>query len=345
MIDYRRAGMQGLVVHYTGNKGNGEELKLSRKPFRFKDDTLKDLLMHYFLSPFKAGIYFHLKKSSKGIFQLVDEIFRDKTKLHENSKTIAEHLYSQSVHPKVKGGEFYLCYLSDMIVDGEMCDAIGIFKSENRDTFLKVFEDGTEFDMQGEKGININKLDKGALIFQTEKDKGYKVSMIDTASRTPEVALYWQEDFLHLVPRQDSFFHTQHFINAAKGFCEEVLTEDNNVPKTQQMMMLNKSIGFLKDRDKFSLNDFKQEVMPQPEVQKEFNSYRKNYYEENNLNAIDDFEVSQTAFKKNSKYLRSVIKLDKNFHVYVHSKHEYIEKGYDVERGMKFYKLYFENEE
>ena len=345
MIDYRRAGLMDLSVHFTGNKGNGEELKLSNKPFQFKDETLKELLMHYFLSPFKSGIYYHLKKSSKGIFQLIDETFKDKKTMHKNSRHLANHLYDQSVHPKVKGGEFYVTYLSDMIIDGEMCDAIGLFKSENRETFLKVMEVDSEFDIEDEKGININKLDKGALIFQTEKEKGYKVCMVDTTARGSETALYWQEDFLHLVPREDAFFHTQNFINAAKGFCEEVLTEENNVPKTQQMMMLNKSVGFFKDKDNFSLNEFKKEVMPQTEVLNEFNNYRKNYYEENNLTAIDDFEVSQTAFKKNQKFLRSVIKLDKNFHIYVHAKHEFLEKGFDVEKGLKYYKLYFENEQ
>ncbi|MBC7865580.1 MAG: nucleoid-associated protein, partial [Bacteroidia bacterium] len=332
-------------VHYVGNNGNGEEIKLSKKPFKFKDETLKDLLMHYFLTPFKSDVYFHLKKTSKGIFKLIDEIFKDRSVMHDNSKDIAKHLFDQSVHPKVKGGEFYMAYFSEMTVDGELCDAIGIFKSENRETFLRVLEEGSEFDIESEKGININKLDKGALIFQTEKDKGYKVSMIDFNAKSPEVALYWQEDFLHLVPREDAFYHTQNFIEAAKGFCEEVLTEENNVPKAQQMAMLNKSVSFFKDRDHFSMNDFKKEVMPQASVQKEFKEYHQNYIEENNLTAIEDFDVSQTAFKKNQKYLRSVIKLDKNFHIYVHSKHEFIEKGFDEERGMKFYKVYFENEE
>jgi hypothetical protein len=345
MIDYRRAGLEHLAVHFAGNKGNGEEIKLSKKEFKFRDESLKDLLMHYFLSPFKSEVYFHLKKGSKGIFSLVDEIFRDKKSLVANSKELAKNLYDQSVHPKVKGGEFYVVYFNDMTVDGELCDAIGLFKSENRETFLKVFEQETEFDIDQEKGININKLDKGALIFKTEKDKGYKVCMVDTNSRSPEIALYWQEDFLHLVPREDAFFHTQNFIAAAKGFCEEVLTEENNVPKAQQMAVLNKSVGFFKERDNFNMKDFKKEVMPQAEVFKEFNEYRKNYIEENHLTDIEDFEVSQTAFKKNAKYMRSVIKLDKNFHVYVHSKHEFIEKGFDEERGMKYYKLYFENEE
>ena len=40
----------------------------------------------------------------------------------------------------------------------------------------------------------------------------------------------------------------------------------------------------------------------------------------------------------------SVLKLDKNFHVYIHGKREYIEKGFDEEKGMHFYQLFFEEE-
>ena len=39
--------------------------------------------------------------------------------------------------------------------------------------------------------------------------------------------------------------------------------------------------------------------------------------------------------------MKSVIKLDKNFHIYVHGGEGLIRKGYDPETGMAFYQLYF----
>jgi hypothetical protein len=42
--------------------------------------------------------------------------------------------------------------------------------------------------------------------------------------------------------------------------------------------------------------------------------------------------------------MKSVVKLDNNFHLYIHGRHELVEKGYDEEKGMKFYKVYFVNE-
>ena len=39
----------------------------------------------------------------------------------------------------------------------------------------------------------------------------------------------------------------------------------------------------------------------------------------------------------------SIIKLDKNFHIYVHDSRELIEQGTD-EHGRKFYKIYYNEE-
>lgn len=42
--------------------------------------------------------------------------------------------------------------------------------------------------------------------------------------------------------------------------------------------------------------------------------------------------------------MRSVIKLDKNFHIYVHGGEKMIRKGYDAETGMSYYQIFFKEE-
>ena len=345
MIENLRAGIKKISVHYCGNKGNGEELKLSESEYNLKDDHLHDTLLQFFTGTFKSGEFFNFRKSPKSIFQLVEGLFNDIDNFHSVSVSVATKLFDQSVHPSIKSGEFYMVYFQDLVVDGEMCNAIGIYKTENKLSFLKVHEDHLKFQLELEKGFRVDKLDKGALIFQTEKESGYKISVVDNSSKSPEIANYWQFDFLDLVPRNDAFHKTKVFIDAAKGFCDEVLTEENNVPKAEKLMMLNRSVGFLNGRNNFSMSDFSSQVMPQEEVFREFTNYKKNFCERNNLNDIEDFEISQAAYNRNKKYLRGVIKLDKNFHIYVHGKHEFIEKGYDEEKGKKFYKLYFDSED
>ena len=49
--------------------------------------------------------------------------------------------------------------------------------------------------------------------------------------------------------------------------------------------------------------------------------------------------------KKSSRSMKSVIRLDKNFHIYIHGGEGLIKKGYDEKTGMAFYQLYFKEED
>ena len=349
MIDFTRAQLTHFIIHYVGNKGLGEELTMSDNVFEFKDDFVKETVLRYFLSPFKTDIYHQFKGkvdvSLASVANASEDIFTTRKEFVELSKQVATHLYNQSMHPKIKGGEFYVCFFKDAVVDGELCDAVGYFKTENKETYLKVYQHVDQFEVDCDNGININKLDKGCLVFNTEKKSGYKLSIIDTNNKVAECALYWEEDFLNAKMKANAYYHTKNFMDASRGFCEEILTETNNVAKEDQMMMLNKSASYFKDKDKFALNEFEKEVLGTPEVIEAFKDYRSDFNKRMDLTAVDDFEVSPTAVKKNQKYMRSVVKLDKNFHVYIHGHHDYVEKGYDDEKNMKFYKLYYITEE
>ena len=57
----------------------------------------------------------------------------------------------------------------------------------------------------------------------------------------------------------------------------------------------------------------------------------------------DEFGISDSAVKKQARSYKSVIKLDRNFHIYVHGNRNLLEQGED-EKG-KFYKVYYEEEE
>lgn len=349
MIDFTRAQLTHFVVHYVGNKGLGEELTCSNKTIEFKDDFVKETVLRYLTTPFKTDIYHKFKgkvdTSLSSVANYAEDIFNSRNQFIEHSKDIANALYHQSMHPKIKGGEFYVCFFKDVMVDGELCDTLGLFKTENKETYLKVYQHMDEFEVDCDNGINLNKLDKGCLIFNAEKKSGYKLSIIDTNNKIAECALYWEEDFLNATIKPNAYYHTKNFIDTSRGFCEEILTEANNVKKEDQMMMLNKSTSYFKERDNFNLKDFERDVLVQPEVIQAFSEYRSDFNKRMDLTAIDDFEVSPTAVKKNQKYMRSVVKLDKNFHVYIHARHDMVERGYDEEKSLKYYKLYYINEE
>jgi hypothetical protein len=349
MIDFTRAEITHFAIHYVGNKGLGEELTMSSSLFEFKDEFVKETVFRYFTHPFKTDIYHQFKGKAditlNSVANVCEDIFESTRNFMKQSRLAAEHLYNQSMHPKIKGGEFYVCHFKDVVVDGELCDAVGFFKTENKETYLKVYQHMEEFDIDCDYGIDIYKLDKGVLIYNTEKKNGYKMSIVDVNNRNAEIAAYWEQDFLNATFKANAYYHTRNFMDASRGFCEEVLTEANNVAKDDQRMMLNKSTSYFKDKDQFKLKDFQKEVLVEPDLITAFNDYRKDFNNRMHLTAVDDFDVSQTAVKKNQKYMRSVIKLDKNFHVYIHGRHDYVERGFDEEKGLKYYKLYYVNEE
>jgi hypothetical protein len=77
----------------------------------------------------------------------------------------------------------------------------------------------------------------------------------------------------------------------------------------------------------------------------DFGQYVDDYMAKNDLEPAESFAISESAVKKSQRSMKSVIKLDRNFHIYVHGGEGLIKKGYDEETGMEYYQLYFKKEE
>lgn len=346
MISSELAGIQSIVVHKVGCKAAEEDIRFSNAVMQ-TNDSINQLLISYFFSPFKSEEYFNLFDDSElennEVFKYATEIFDDPDKLHDNSILLAKHLYENSAHPKIKAGEFYVVYFYDVIVDGEQIDAIGLFKSESKETYLKVMPTTENYEIASDAGINIKKLDKGCLIFNTEKENGYLAAVVDTLSKGAE-AQYWFDHFLHVRQREDIYFQTQSTIKLCKDFVTKKMPEEFDMDKADQAEILNKSAEFFKEKESFDIEEFSNEVMQEPQIIESFKNHREAYEFDHQVKFEDAFDISAPAVKKSSGVLKSVIKLDKNFHVYVHGNSDRIRKGHDNETGMDYYQLFFEEE-
>ena len=60
---------------------------------------------------------------------------------------------------------------------------------------------------------------------------------------------------------------------------------------------------------------------------KSFRSYDEQYRENKNVDISDNFQISSQAVKKQSRIFKSVLKLDRNFDIYIHGDKNLIEKG------------------
>lgn len=345
MNNYLISEISGITIHFVGNKNNEEHLLLSEQNTDI-DKNLKEVLISYFISAFKSNEYYNLHHDSdinlNEVYVYVSKIFDDPSSLYEQSVNLAKHLYNCSTHPKIKGGELYTVYFKESTFEGNTVDAVGFFKSESRDTFLKVINGEKNIGIESDSGININKLDKGCIIFNTGRENGYVVTVVDNSGKGSEAA-YWIDDFLHLLHRHDDYHQTQNALNMCKAFITMQLPQEFEVTKADQADFLNKSLKFFKEKESFEMDEFTNEVIQQPEVIEKFKNFRSDYQEQNDTLISDGFAISGTAVKKQSRVFKSVLKLDRNFHIYIHGDRELIEQGTDPD-GRKFYKIYYNEE-
>ncbi|MCQ2253282.1 MAG: nucleoid-associated protein [Bacteroidales bacterium] len=346
MLEFDNVHLNNVIIHKTGNKAREEELILSDTELTV-DNTIQELLMDFFLGHFTEEAFYNFCSEdgleNNEVYASAKNIFQDHDSFIEESKKIATKLFDAGSHPKIKEGDLYIASFSDLVVDGELVDAIGIFKSETKQDFLQIRTGSNGFDIKIEEGINLNKIDKAALIYNTEEEFGYKINIIDTVNK--QEAQYWRNDFLGIEQRKDDFYQTQKYMELCKDFVKEVYNEEHEVEKPQQIAMLNKSANYFKENETFSQQDFEENVLSQPDVIEAFNEYKQQYAEEKKVEFKEDFGVSDQAAKKQQSKMKAVLKLDKNFHIYIHGDEGRIVKGVDPDTGMKFYQIFYENEE
>ncbi|HEY1006882.1 MAG TPA: nucleoid-associated protein, partial [Sphingobacteriaceae bacterium] len=286
MVTFFEASMASLSVHRIGNKSQDEFYVLSDDPLTISDETLSNLLQQYFLSAFEKvnEVYRFMHPADdlhlNEIYHFAASVFGDRSRFHEVSGQIARHLYDVSTHPKIKSGELYVAYFNQVQLEGELQDVIGIFKSETKETYLKVYPDQGGFNIGYEQdGINIQKLDKGCLIFNTDQEEGYKVVIIDQTNRSTD-AVYWKDDFLKVRIRNDDFNRTSNTMQVYKNFVTNKLDEEFEMSKADKIDLLNKSMDYFKTKESFNLDEFSEEVIGNPQAIESFRNFKQQYEQE-----------------------------------------------------------------
>ncbi|MCI0921787.1 nucleoid-associated protein [Sphingobacterium rhinopitheci] len=350
MFFHQDAIFENLSIHHVGNKSNDEFYILSEQPIELhNDEILPDLLMQYFMKPFakltEVNRFFHPNEELQlnEVYHFTKKFFDGDIPFHEYSQQVAKHLYEVSEHPKIKSGELYVVSLKNVQMEGEDHNAVGIFKSENKEAYLKVYPQQGGFELNYEQeAININKLDKGVVIVNTEAEEGFKVLVVDQTNQSD--AVYWKDNFLQLKSRNDNFQQTGNLMKVYKNFVNEKLDDIFELEKADKIELLNRSMNYFKTKETFDNTEFEEEVIGNPKAASLFNEFKDQFAEEFDMPFQANFDIATPAVKKMQSAYKSVIKLDKNFHIYIHGKREYLEQGYDDDKGMNYYKLFYKNE-
>lgn len=352
MINLYNTHITSLSIHRVGNKSKGESIFLSENTFALNDE-MTPLIKEFFFKQFRDKEHNFLEFTHEvdlefhELHQLASQIFTNPNSTHENSKRIAQYLYDQSLHPHIKSGEVYVAYIEGVHLHNERVDAIGIFKSEIKQDFLQFEESENQLTAMLQQGVNLNKLDKGCLIFNTTngEETHYKIMSVDSNRYDTK---YWLESFLGVEDMQDETFFTKNYLNLCKDFAKEVVLPAED--KQQEVLFMNRAMNHFAKNENFEETAFMNEVIDNPDLIPEFRHYKAEKGPKYRIEDSTSFPIANTAVSAARKKLKNVINLDTNMQIKMDfinpdSAEKFIEKGWDEEKQMYYYLLYFNKEE
>jgi len=350
MINYSESTIQHIIIHKVGNKSRDEGVIISAQSTPI-DEGMADLLTHYFLKPFtKVTETFQFVQAAETerpntLQNLTNSIFENSTTaFYENSVAILKHLYEQSNHPHIKTGDLFIVFFKDILLDDELTNAIGIFKAESKEDFLKVAQDAQQLFVQKELGIGLRKLDKGCLILNAALDDGAKVLSVDNNSYDAD---YWLYRFLDVEFVRDNNFVTRSYVEMVQSYAEEVVKDKGG--KKEELDFLNQSVQYLDTNERMSTDDFRTSLFKDEESKDSFEAYVSEYEAQNGLELSENFLISKSALQKQKRAIKNYINLDTNIQIKLdfrnpESSQHFLEKGFDEGRDMSYYKVYFNEE-
>jgi hypothetical protein len=351
MINLFNTQIETLAIHKVGNKSRNEAIFLSEEPYNLTDE-IAPLVKEFFFKPFreKEENYYQFAHDVdlefNEMYNYVREVFAcpSPEKVQEVSKKITKHLFDQSNHPHIKNGEVYVAYLTNLSIDNNTVDAIGIFKSEIKSDYLEINEKESRLEMNLKQGISLDKLDKGVLIFNYHKEEGYKILTVDSNKYD---ARYWLEHFLSVDIFQDETYYTKKYLKFCQDFAKEVVLPAED--KKEEVMFMNRSVNYFASNDDFEETNFLNEVIDNPDLISEFKNYKVDKGEKYSIEDLTSFPIANGAVSDARKKIKNVINLDTNITIKLdfvnpESADKYIEKGWDEERQMYYYLAYYNKE-
>jgi hypothetical protein len=236
-------------------------------------------------------------------------------------------------------------YLTGLQLDNVKTDAIGIFKSELKQDFIQFEEQTDHLEILVQQGINIHKLDKGCLIFNTESEEGYKVLSVDSNRYDTK---YWLEQFLGVAVLTDNNFYTKNYLKFCQNFAKDVVLPAED--KQQEVLFMNRAVNHFAKNNAFEETNFMNEVIDNPALIPEFKHYKVEKGPKYSIEDVSSFDIANKAVSQARKTIKNVIQLDTNIQIKMdfinpESAEKFVEKGWDEEKGMYYYLVYFNKEQ
>lgn len=348
MIKRNKANISKFIIHKVGNKFNDTKNAFSEQLVDF-DEPSYDLMLPFLLRPFGSVVQsyrfnHHANISLNEINSYASQVFKDDEAFLEVSKHIVTHLFEQSNSAQIKTGDVLVAYFDGIEFDGIITDAIGIFKIENKTNFFQTYLENKSYDVIVQKGISAKKLDKGCLILNQSDTEG---PIVLSADQNNYDAQYWTNHFLNIKFADDANQHTQNYLELCKEFSSEVIKPSYGMQ--EQNAFLAKTVDYFKENEIVNVDRFKADVFEEEKHKSLFDDYKKEFEGDQNILIRNQFDVAEAVVKKQKQKFKSEIKLDTNIQIKLDidapdASTEYLERGYDDEKKMHYYKVYFNAE-
>ncbi len=348
MIKKTRAEITKCIIHKVANKYNSGHNVFSENLIRFDEETY-ELMLPFLLKPFtnvtqSYRFSHHADVRLNELNNYSSQVFKDENTFVEHSKNMVNHLYEQSNSAQIKKGDVIVAFIEGIEYKEVLTEAIGIFKIENKIDFFQTYQDDSNFDVAVTQGISTKKLDKGCLILNTTDAEGTVVLSVDNNNYD---AQYWIKNFLSVKYADDRNQYTQNYLELCKEFSEEIIKPEFG--KQEQGTFLANTVDYFKENESVNVESFKDELFEEDKHKSMFDDYKKHFESLNDVLIRNNFEVSDAVLKKEKSKLKTTIKLDTNIQIQLdidapEASSEYLERGYDEDKKMKYYKVYFNEE-
>lgn len=364
MLQFHESELPLLIAHFIGNPVSGMELfpgKNSDSLIR-SNNVLKlaefgieeSFAIRFLTQGFISENFMKFTKQSS-VFPLIKKIFSStsdnnyptqKTFIRQ-SQEIARHLFEVTNHPKILTGDLFIGYVSKLSLNNEFYDGIVIMKCESTAHFLSVEWDDETSSLMESDGFPSNKVDKAALIINNQADDGYRILIIDNNSIN-STADYWNNLFLDLIKVDDNYFKTVRMLDIIGDFVKDEIPEHYECSIAEQLVIIYSSINYFNSKESFELEVFNEEVLKDQDIMDQFIQHLEFFDKGQDLKNFssvkDSFNINFIAVRRHKGKLKFNIKLDRNFELKINSNPNMIERGFDSERDLNFYKVYFNNE-
>ncbi|MGJ8677325.1 MAG: nucleoid-associated protein [Akkermansiaceae bacterium] len=346
-LNFRRAKLVSLSLAKIGNPLRSEPLRTSKELCSFSDED-SVILTPSFLKPFKGletkAFAHHSSLELNEVYRYATAIFDNTDVLLEQGTKIARHLYNTSKHPNIKSGDLCVALIKDLLVDGEPLTAISIIKSESRVPFLEISDNDGNLQLKTHQGISPDKIDKGCLIINSEKEKGFLVYTFD---KTSSGTHFWMRDFLGVKFVKNNDYMTKRYADMCVSFAKEGLPEE--MEAEQKYQVANQAMTYFEEKDEFDLKHFREEALKEPAIIEKFDAFQANYDDEEGEKLEEQFTIAKSVAKKAGSKFRSAIKLDTGVQInftpaFKDADADSVERGFDEGKQQKFIKIYYQEE-